>query len=267
MRPMSGFANISLEKTLVNSSSGLFDVSGKTALITGGGSGLGQFMANVLAEAGSRIYLVGRREDKLRQTLMGYDGAIFPLDLAKPGAAESLFELVKKFGKQPDIIVNAAGINPRLHADEITEDDWNYTVNLNLSVPFLISQKFVPHMKAQRWGRIINIASLQSNRAFENGIAYGAAKGGILQLTRAMAEAWSPNGIMVNALAPGFFPTELTAPLFADPIVSGRLAAATAIGRNGALEDIRGPLIFLASDASGYVTGQSIAVDGGFTAK
>ncbi|MEK9718422.1 MAG: SDR family oxidoreductase, partial [Candidatus Puniceispirillum sp.] len=104
-------------------------------------------------------------------------------------------------------------------------------------------------------------------RAFENGIAYGAAKGGILQLTRAMAEAWSRDGIMVNAIAPGFFPTELTAPLFADAAIAGRLAAATAIGRNGALEDMRGPLLFLASDASGYVTGQTIGVDGGFTAK
>ena len=267
VRPMSGFANTSRERILVNPASGLFDISGKTALITGGGSGLGQFMAMALAEAGARIYLVGRREDRLQQTLGRHEGAVFALDLVAPGASDDLFKAVQQQEKQPDIIVNAAGINPRLHADEISEEDWNYTVSLNLNVPFLISQKFVPHMKAQGWGRIINIASLQSSRAFENGIAYGAAKGGVGQLTRAMAEAWSSHGIMANALAPGFFPTELTAPLFADPVVSGRLAAATAIGRNGALEDMRGPLLFLASDASGYVTGQSIAVDGGFTAK
>ena len=98
-------------------------------------------------------------------------------------------------------------------------------------------------------------------------VFYGAAKGGVLQLTRAMAEAWSRFGVTANALAPGFFPTELTAPLFADEAAAQRLADRTAMGRNGALEDLRGPLLFLASDASGYVTGQSIAVDGGFTAK
>ena len=97
--------------------------------------------------------------------------------------------------------------------------------------------------------------------------SYGAAKGGVAQLTRAMAEAWSKYGITANALAPGFFPTELTAPLFAKPDIAAELAAATAIGRNGIMEDMRGPLLFLASDASAYVTGQSIAVDGGFTAK
>ena len=122
-------------------------------------------------------------------------------------------------------------------------------------------------MKQTGWGRIINITSLQSSRAFENGISYGAAKGGVLQLTRAMAEAWSRFGITANALAPGFFPTELTAPLFADEATAQKLADCTAMGRNGVLEDMRGPLLFLASDASSYVTGQSIAVDGGFTAK
>jgi NAD(P)-dependent dehydrogenase (short-subunit alcohol dehydrogenase family) len=252
---------------LVDAGLNLFDVTGKTALITGGGSGLGQFMAKVLAEAGVRVYLVGRRQDRLSASLGDHDGAIFALDLVERGAADHLFDMVLAMDKQPDIIVNAAGINPRRHADDISESDWHYSVDLNLNVPFLVSQKFVPHMKQNGWGRIINIASLQSTRAFENGISYGAAKGGILQLTRAMAEAWSRYGITANALAPGFFPTELTAPLFADQAVAQRLAAATAIGRNGALEDMRGPLLFLASNASGYVTGQSIAVDGGFTAK
>jgi NAD(P)-dependent dehydrogenase (short-subunit alcohol dehydrogenase family) len=264
---MCACGNISRERILASSSGGLFDVAGKTALVTGGGSGLGRFMATALAEAGARICLVGRREAELRETLGGHEGAIFAMDLAVPDASQRLFDALTARHPQPDIIVNAAGVNPRIPADDISEDDWRYTVHLNLNMPFLVSQKFVPHMKRAGWGRIINIASLQSSRAFENGIAYGAAKGGIMQLTRAMAEAWSRHGIMVNALAPGFFPTELTAPLFADDAIAGRLAAATAIGRNGALEDMRGPLLFLASDASGYVTGQSIAVDGGFTAK
>ncbi len=245
----------------------LFSVAGKTALITGGGSGLGAFMANVLLEAGATVVLVGRRLKRLQGTLGNRDGVCIAIDLSTDRASDILLEKVLVSGFQPDIIINAAGTNPRIHADEIDESSWVDSVHLNLSVPFLVAQKFVPHMKTQKWGRIINIASLQSNRAFENGISYGAAKGGIVQLTRAMAEAWSIDGITANAIAPGFFPTELTAPLFAKPEVKSKLAAATAIGRNGALEDIRGPLLFLASDASAYVTGQSLAVDGGFTAK
>ena len=122
-------------------------------------------------------------------------------------------------------------------------------------------------MRERRWGRIINFASLQSRRAFTNGIAYGASKGGVEQMTRAMAEAWSKDGINANALAPGFFPTELTGPVFADAKVSAKHAASTCIGRNGEMADIEGPLLFLASDASAYVTGQVLFVDGGYTAK
>jgi NAD(P)-dependent dehydrogenase (short-subunit alcohol dehydrogenase family) len=122
-------------------------------------------------------------------------------------------------------------------------------------------------MRKKGWGRIINFASLQSRRAFTNGIAYGASKGGVEQMTRAMAEAWSRDGINANALAPGFFHTELTGPVFADPSVSAMHAAATCIGRNGEMADIEGPLLFLASDASAYVTGQLLFVDGGYTAK
>jgi NAD(P)-dependent dehydrogenase (short-subunit alcohol dehydrogenase family) len=125
----------------------------------------------------------------------------------------------------------------------------------------------VPAMKEQSWGRIINFASLQSARAFENGIAYGAAKGGIVQMTRAMAQAWSKHGITANAIAPGFFPTELTAPVFADPELAQKNADQTCVGRNGTMRDLAGPVQFLCSDASGYVTGQTLFVDGGFTAK
>jgi gluconate 5-dehydrogenase len=122
-------------------------------------------------------------------------------------------------------------------------------------------------MKAQGWGRVLNIASLQSYRAFANGVAYGAAKGGIVQLTRAMAEEWSRFGINCNAIAPGFFPTALTAPVFGDPARAQDMAARTAIGRNGELADLQGAAVFLCSPASDYITGQTLAVDGGFTAK
>ena len=167
----------------------------------------------------------------------------------------------------PDILVNAAGTNPRRSADEITPAEWRSTISLNLDAPFMLAQQLVPGMKRKRWGRIINIASLQSQRAFANGIAYGAAKGGLVQLTRAMAEAWSRDGINCNAIAPGFFPTPLTEPVLNDPDKADRLASQTCIGRNGNLDDLTGPAVFLASPASDYVTGQTLFVDGGFTAK
>ncbi|MEM1366392.1 MAG: SDR family oxidoreductase, partial [Pseudomonadota bacterium] len=144
---------------------------------------------------------------------------------------------------------------------------WHRTLQLNLTAPFFTAQAFVPTMKERGWGRVINIASLQSNRAFANSIAYGSAKGGVAQMTRAMAEAWSPHGIMCNALGPGFFPTDLTAAVFANQELAAKNAFQTAIGRNGKLADIVGPAVFLASPASDYVTGQLLYVDGGFTAK
>ena len=270
-RLMFACANISRAKTLAEGQTtmqdSLFSLVGKTALITGGGSGIGAFMAASLVRAGAQILLVGRRQDRLRAALGDQPGAVFALDLAPEGAARKLFSQVTAAGYTPDIIVNAAGVNPRKHADDIDEATWQATLHLNLGIPFLVAQAFVPAMRANGWGRIINIASLQSNRAFENGIAYGAAKGGILQLTRAMAEAWSAHGITANAIAPGFFPTELTAPVFDNREFADKHAAQTAIGRNGQLEDLRGPLLFLASDASAYVTGQTLAVDGGYTAK
>ena len=142
---------------------------------------------------------------------------------------------------------------------------WNFA--MNLAVPFFLARALVPAMAEKGWGRVINIASLQTTRAFANGLVYGASKGGVGQLTRAMAEAWSGQGIACNAIAPGFFPTELTAALFDDPSTTDGLAARTAIGRNGRLEDLDGVTVFLASPASDYITGQVINVDGGFTAK
>jgi NAD(P)-dependent dehydrogenase (short-subunit alcohol dehydrogenase family) len=122
-------------------------------------------------------------------------------------------------------------------------------------------------MRARGWGRILNIASLQSLRAFADSAPYGAGKGGVLQLTRAIAQAWSPYGITCNAIGPGFFPTALTAAVFADAALAQRHAAQTCIGRNGALADLHGATVFLCSNASAYVTGQTLMVDGGYTAK
>lgn len=245
----------------------LFSLDGKTALITGGGSGIGEAMAHALSDAGARIILVGRRAKLLKQALGSRSGAVFSTDLVQAGASDTIFEFCTAENVLPDILVNAAGINPRISADKITREIWEDTLHLNLSVPFFLAQMFVPNMISKGWGRIINIASLQSQRAFPDGIAYGASKGGIVQLTRAMAEAWSGQGINVNAIGPGFFPTDLTAPVFSDPKLSAAQAAKTAIGRNGMMEDLAGPTVFLASNASRFVTGQVLYVDGGYTAK
>ena len=247
----------------------LFDLTGRVACVTGASAGLGQRAAIVLAAAGAKVVGVARRADALAEwaAATGKDAAVVAADLSqRDQIAEIAKQISAPFGV-PDIVVHAAGINTREVADDVTAEGWDVTMNLNLAAPFFLSQAFVPDMKARRWGRIVNFASLQTTRAFPGGLSYGASKAGVGQLTRAMAEAWSKDGITANAIGPGFFPTELTGPVFADPERAARNATATCIGRNGALSDMDGPLLFLCSDASSYVTGQVLMVDGGFTAK
>lgn len=247
----------------------MFDVSGRVACVTGASSGLGRAAATFLAKRGARVVGVARREDKLSDWSRSCEGtsATVVADLGDRHAIPTIAEQVAGPFGPPDILVNAAGINTREAADDVTAERWDRTIDLNLTAPFFLAQALVPAMRDREWGRIVNFASLQSRRAFPAGIAYGASKGGVEQLTRAMAEAWSASGIMVNALAPGFFPTELTGPVFADPELSTRNARQTCIGRNGTIDDIEGPLLFFCSDACSYVTGQVLFVDGGFTAK
>ncbi|WP_299846479.1 SDR family oxidoreductase [uncultured Roseovarius sp.] len=247
----------------------IFDLSGHVACVTGASSGLGKRAATVLANAGAKVVGVARRADALEdwRASIGDSAACVTHDVAdRASVAELSSQVSAPFGP-PDILVHAAGINTREAADDVTPEGWDMTLNLNLSAPFFISQALVPAMKDKGWGRIVNFASLQTTRAFPAGIAYGASKAGIGQLTRAMAEAWSPHGINANAIGPGFFRTELTAAVFNDPERAARNAAQTCIGRNGEPEDLDGPLLFLCSDASAYVTGQVLMVDGGFTAK
>lgn len=244
-----------------------FSLKGRTALVTGGGSGIGRAIARGLSDSGADIVLVGRREAPLAEALETRNGSVIPVDLAARDGIDTLTGHLRAKGLAPDILVNAAGVNLRQPAAEITPDSWDQTLTINLKIPFFLAQALVGDMTARGWGRILNIASLQSERAFENGLAYGASKGGVAQLTRAMAEAWSASGVNANAIAPGFFPTDLTSAVFDDRERSERLANQTAIGRNGALEDLVGPAVFLASPASDYVTGQVLYVDGGFTAK
>ena len=250
----------------------LFDLSRKVALVTGASSGIGQRQAQALAEAGASVVILGRRQQQLDDTVahletLGANAAALAIDLDN---REQLTEVAAR-AAQPfgaiDILINAAGVNLRQAAADITLESWDQTINLNLAVPFFLARELLPAMRTRGWGRIINIASLQSSRAFANGLAYGASKGGITQLTRAMAEAWSADGINCNAIAPGFFPTGLTAPVYQNPAMLEKLSAQTAIGRNGELADLDGLTVFLASAASDYITGQIIHLDGGFTAK
>lgn len=248
------------------------DLEGKTALITGATSGIGRQQALALSAAGARVVVLGRRAEQLDDTVAaiareGGEASALQGTLVLDDSLPELASRAAEFYGDIDILFNTAGVNLRQHADDVTMESWKTTLDLNLGVPFFLAQQLVPGMRKKGWGKIINIASLQSTRAFANGIAYGASKGGICQLTRAMAEAWSADGISCNAIAPGFFPTELTESLFKDNATSERLAASTAIGRNGKLEDLDGVTLFLASHASDYITGQTISVDGGFTAK
>ncbi|GAA0396386.1 glucose 1-dehydrogenase [Cocleimonas flava] len=248
------------------------DLSGKVALITGATSGIGAQQARALTAAGASVVLIGRREDRLKELAKeirdsGAKAEYLAADLSDEGQWDIIVGASLNFFGRVDILCNTAGVNLRQHADDVTSESWDQTLTLNLKVPFMLAQKLVPNMRERGWGKIINVASLQSERAFANGIAYGASKGGISQLTRAMAEAWSKDGIGCNAIAPGFFPTELTAPVFEQSELADKLAQQTAIGRNGNLEDLDGPCVFLASHASDYVTGQTLYIDGGFTAK
>lgn len=249
--------------------SSLFSVEGRVACVTGASSGLGQRAATVLAKAGAKVVGVGRRADALEAWATDTDGdcAAVAGDVADRSQFAGLTSAIAAPYGAPDILVHAAGLNTREPADDVTSGGWDATLAVNLSAPFFLSQAFVAAMKEKGWGRIVNFASLQSTRAFPGGIAYGATKGGIAQLTRAMAEAWSAHGVTANAIGPGFFPTELTAAVFEDPERAARNAAQTCVGRNGAPEDLDGPLLFLCSNASSYVTGQVLMVDGGFTAK
>ena len=247
----------------------LFSVAGRVACVTGASSGIGRAIATALAQAGARVVGVARRQAALEQWCAEADGetAAVAADLSDSTTTAAVAaRSAEPFGA-PEILVNAAGVNTREPADAVTPEGWRTTIDLNLAAPFFLARALVPAMRDNGWGRIVNLASLQSARAFPGGLAYGASKGGVAQLTRAMAEAWSRDGIAVNAIAPGFFPTELTAPVFGDRALAADHAAQTCIGRNGSLADLVGPALFLCSDAAGYVTGQILYVDGGYTAK
>jgi len=253
-------------------SAAMFDLTGRRALVTGGNSGIGEAMALALGRAGARVLLMARRTAELqaaaeRLRAEGIAADALAADLALLPGLRAVARQAEQVLGGVDILVNAAGINLRQPFEEVTPETWQTQLALHLGAPFFLTQALAPGMRERGWGRILNIASLQSVRAFADSAPYGAGKGGIVQLTRAIAQAWSPHGITCNAIGPGFFPTALTAPVFADATLAQRHAAQTCIGRNGALADLHGPTVFLCSDAGAYVTGQTLMVDGGYTAR
>ncbi|MFJ3296676.1 SDR family NAD(P)-dependent oxidoreductase [Streptomyces bacillaris] len=248
----------------------MFSLAGKVAAVTGGSSGIGRGIAGALARAGASVVVVARREGELKaavEELEGYGcrAAWVSADLGTGegvrGAADGV---VAAFG-EPDILVNCAGVNLRPAMGDLGEDVWDTTMAVNLKAPFLLGQRFGPGMAERGYGRIVHVSSQQAHRAFVNSGAYGVSKGGLESLTRSQAEAWSPYGVTVNTLVPGFVLTPLNAHLASDPEKVASLAARTFVGRNGLAEDFAGAAVFLAGPSSSYVTGQALFVDGGFS--
>ncbi|MEU5289030.1 SDR family oxidoreductase [Streptomyces sp. NPDC020755] len=248
----------------------LFSLEGRVAVVTGGSSGIGRGITDALARAGAGVVVVARREAELSATVdeltaEGCRAAWVSADLSTTeGVRAGADEAVRAFG-EPDILVNCAGINLRPPMSELGEDVWDTTMAVNLKAPFLLGQRFGPGMAERGYGRIIHVTSQQAHRAFVDSGAYGVSKGGLESLARSQAEAWSPHGVTVNTLVPGFVLTPLNRSLASDPEKVASLAARTLVGRNGLAEDFAGAAVFLAGRSSAYVTGQSVFVDGGFS--
>ncbi len=249
----------------------LFGLTGRLAVVTGGSSGIGRAMAVALGRAGARIVLVARDPGRLDETVtelagLGVPAGAIAADLAGRAAVTAVVREVLDAYGEPDVLVNAAAVNRRPPLDDLTEDDWDVTLAANLTAPFLLGQAFGPRMAARGRGRIINVVSQQAFRAYGNSGAYGVSKAGLVALTRAQAEAWSRSGVCCNAIAPGVVHTPLTEEVFADPAKVTAHAARTMTGRNGVPEDFAACVVFLAGSGSAAITGQTLFVDGGYSA-
>jgi NAD(P)-dependent dehydrogenase (short-subunit alcohol dehydrogenase family) len=249
----------------------MFSLADRTAVVTGGSSGIGRAIALALGQAGAAIVVIARDQANLGSVTaelraVGCQAAAISADLADRDTAQRAAVLAAEPFGPPDILVNCAGLNLRPPLAELTVEQWDHLMAVNLTAPFLLGQQYGPAMAAQGWGRIINVTSQQADRAFGNSGGYGVAKGGVASLTRSQSEAWAAHGVCCNAICPGFVVTPLTAEVSADPARTAALAARTMVGRNGVPADFAGAAVFLASQASAYITGQIIRVDGGFSA-
>jgi 2-deoxy-D-gluconate 3-dehydrogenase len=248
-----------------------FRLDGKLALVTGSATGLGRAIAIALAEAGASVACHGNRrtaEETTRAVLsLGRDSQSFTADLASPDGADSLYQAVSAAMKAPDILVNNAGTIHRDLAESYDLQAWANVLQVNLSSVFRLCQLASHMMLERQQGKIINIASLLS---FQGGIrvpAYAASKGGVAQLTKALANEWAGRNVQVNAIAPGYFRTENTSALQNDELRSRQILERIPASRWGQPEDIAGAAVFLSSPASDYVNGEVLVVDGGWMAR
>lgn len=257
---------------MTGSNADLFDVSDRLALVTGSSRGLGRALALTLARGGARVVVHGRDAAAVEQTraeaeeLSGRPAHAVVFDVTDAAAVEdAVGDLLENVGV-PDILVNNAGVQRRAPIHEFAVSDWDDIVAANLSGVFYVSRFVTPAMVARGSGKVVNVASVQSRLARQTIAPYSATKGGVAQLTAGMAADLARFGIQVNALSPGYFATEMNRALVDDPEFTRWLTQRTPAARWGDFDELRGALLFLASDASSFVSGQNIFVDGGMTA-
>jgi NAD(P)-dependent dehydrogenase (short-subunit alcohol dehydrogenase family) len=250
-----------------------FRMDGKVAVITGGGQGLGRVMAAALAEAGARVVVASRTASQVQAVAAELQAAYGPqcrgyaCDVTIPQQVEALIAQVMADFGQIDALINAAGINIRRPIEQLSLDEFRQVQETNVTGVWLMCRAVAPVMKARRYGRVINIGSMLSVVSLPERTPYATSKGAVLQLTRTLALEWAPYGITANAMLPGPFATEINRPLLDDPEKYRAFVAQIPLGRWGELEEIGGLALFLASDASSFVTGAGIAIDGGWTAR
>lgn len=249
----------------------LFDLTGKVAVVTGGGSGLGQGMALALARAGADIALVGRRAEKLEETAesvreLGRRALVAAGDVTQEADVRRIAASVEEELGPIDILLNAAGITVIKPTTELELEEWQRVVDTNMTGTFLCTKVIGARMLERQRGKVINIASLTSHVGFPQRAVYGATKGAVSLFTQSVSVEWAERGVQVNAIAPGFFRTPLNSHLFDQPSWAQALQDRIPMGRPGTADDLAGMAIFLASAASDYVTGQTFYVDGGYIA-
>jgi NAD(P)-dependent dehydrogenase (short-subunit alcohol dehydrogenase family) len=248
----------------------IFELKGKIAMITGSTRGLGEVSAKALAGAGAAIAVCGRNADDMNRVTgeirdLGRRANGFFIDVtSKESVAEAVGRILESFGRI-DILVNNAGVNYRVPVLEFPEEEWDLVINTNLKGYFLVAQSVVPQMLKNGYGKVINMSSILGTVGLPNQLAYASAKGGVDQMTKVMAIEWAKQGVRVNAIGPTYFETELVTQIRNDPERFNFINERTPMGRWGYLPELEGAVIFLASPASDFVTGQTIYVDGGWT--
>lgn len=246
----------------------LFTVADQVVVVSGGSRGIGRAIAQGFAERGAKVVITGREQATLEKTAHDLGGNVTPLvcDVADAKAIERLVPAVLERLGKIDTLINVAGVNRRMLSERLTEADWDFIIDINLKGPFLLSQAVGKHMLARGQGSQINVASLNNDRPLKGVMPYAVSKIGLSHMTRSLAMEWGPRGVRVNAIAPGFVLTDLTKKLWSQPKMQEWGAANTPLGRMGQPEDMVGAAVFLASRASAWMTGQTLFVDGGFSA-